>query len=494
MTAMETLTGAPTTGLSWQSINWTNIEKQVKRLQRRIAEATKLGRYGKAKALQWLLTHSLAAKLLAVRKVTQNKGGKTPGVEGVTWKTPKQKVQAAKMIKRRGYHSQPLKRIYIPKKNGKRRPLSIPTLMDRSVQALHLLALEPISETQADPNAYGFRPKRSCADAIEQCFNALSSKHSAQWILEGDIKACFDRISHSWLLNPIPMDRITLGKWLKAGYVEKAQLHATELGTPQGGIISPTLLVITLTGLEETVKKAVAKTDKVNIIGYADDFIVTGVSKEVLESRVKPAIEDFFAERGLELSKEKTHLTHIDDGFNFLGFNVRKYKGKLLIKPSKESQKIFLSKLSLIIKKSVGIKTEDMINQLNPKIRGWSNYFRHAVSKETFAYVDKGVFHRLWRWTKRRHPSKSAQWRKRKYFHHRGLRNWIFFCKTKNKDAKVSNLDLVYASDTKIKRHTKIRGAANPFDASYDDYFSRRQSKKSISSSVGQGKNEPPIF
>ena len=323
--------------INWSLVCWTKVEKQVRRLQVRIAKAVREGRHGKAKALQWILSHSFSAKLLAVRRVTQkNKGSKTAGVDRVVWTTPTQKMQAAEDVKRRGYQPLPLRRLYIPKKNGKLRPLSIPTMADRVQQALHLLTLEPISETLADKNAYGFRPKRSCADAIEQCFKALCQRNSAQWVLEGDIKSCFDKISHSWILENIPMDKTILEKWLKAGYIEKTVFNPTHEGTPQGGIISPTLLVLTLTGLEQAVKAATNSKDKVNIIVYADDFIITGASREILESKVKPAVISFLKQRGLTLSEEKTHLTHINDGFNFLGFNVRKYDGKLLIKPAKE--------------------------------------------------------------------------------------------------------------------------------------------------------------
>lgn len=468
----------------WNAIDWMKVEKQVRRLQMRIAKAVREGRHGKAKALQWILSHSLSAKLAAVKRVTQNKGSKTAGVDNVVWTTPKQKMQAAKAINRRGYQPLPLRRIYIPKKNGKQRPLSIPTIGDRAQQALHLLTLEPISETLADKNAYGFRPKRSCADAIDQCFKALSRNNSARWVLEGDIKSCFDKISHQWLLDNIPMDKLILEKWLKAGYIEKTTFHSTEEGTPQGGIISPTLLVLTLTDLEQAVKNAAGSTDKVNVIVYADDFIITGASREILENKVKPAVISFLAQRGLTLSEEKTHITHIDDGFDFLGFNVRKYGRKLLIKPSKENVKSFLEKLRNTIRNSGCATTAELIGQLNPKIRGWSNYYRHVVSKRTFSFVDNCIFRMLWNWTKRRHPNKSAQWRKQKYFRRRALQNWIFFAKTWDKESNTAILDLAKAEKVKIKRHLKIKGDANPYDPAFNDYFinrSRLQRYRSIS-------------
>ena len=223
---------------SWKALDWKALWQQVRRLQVRIAKATKDGDRRKASALQWLLTHSRAAKLLAVRRVTTSQGAKTPGVDNVIWRTDKQKLRAADNLKRHGYNPQPLRRIYIPKQNGKLRPLSIPTMHDRAMQALHALALAPVAETLADTNSYGFREGRSCADALQHVFIALARKCSPQWVLEGDIKACFDEIGHQWLLQHVLMDRQILRKWLKAGYREKGQLFPTRKGTPQGGVIS----------------------------------------------------------------------------------------------------------------------------------------------------------------------------------------------------------------------------------------------------------------
>jgi RNA-directed DNA polymerase len=235
-TAVKPLIGASSKAAEWDAINWRIIKRQVQRLQRRIAKATREGRWGKVKSLQWLLTHAFSAKLMAVRRVTSNSGRKTPGVDGIVWKTAAQKLKAARSLQRQGYSPKPLRRIYIPKKNGKLRPLGIPSMTDRSRQALHLLGLEPVAETLADPNSYAFRPKRSTADAIEQCFKALCQKQSASWIFEADINACFDRISHPWLQDHIPMDKTILRKWLAAGYMEEGVLYPTDAGTPQGGL------------------------------------------------------------------------------------------------------------------------------------------------------------------------------------------------------------------------------------------------------------------
>src|SRR3989441_6508898 len=232
----------------WNSLGWDKIRQKVRRLQMRIAKAIRETRHGKARASQWLLTHSHRAKFLAVKRVTENKGHRTPGVDKKVWRTDRQKFQAVNQLTRRSYHPQPLRRIYIKKKNGKLRPLSIPTLLDRAQQALHLLALKPVAETVADRNSYGFREGRSCADAIGQCFIALAKSYAPVWVLEGDIKSCFDRISHPWLLKNIPMDKRMLRQWLKAGYWENGQLFPTNQGTPQGGIVSPALANLTLDG------------------------------------------------------------------------------------------------------------------------------------------------------------------------------------------------------------------------------------------------------
>ena len=346
MTAVTTLTGALSTGPgAWHTIDWYAVHRTVRRLQARIVKAVQAGRWGKVRALQHLLTHSFSGKALAVQRVTTNDGRKTPGVDGRVWDTPEKKARAIRELRQRGYRARPLRRVYIPKNDGthRQRPLSIPTMHDRAMQALYLLALDPIAETMGDPNSYGFRTERSTADAIEQCFNVLARKHAPQWILEGDIRACFDGISHDWLLAHIPMETAMLRKWLKAGFMEKHVLSPTETGVPQGGIASPVIANLALDGLEKLLKAHYppntkrAQRAKVNLVRYADDFIITGSSPELLEHEVKPLVVQFLGERGLELSPTKTHLTSIEDGFDFLGQHLRKYAGKLLIKPARKN-------------------------------------------------------------------------------------------------------------------------------------------------------------
>src|SRR6185436_4499615 len=350
----------------WQAVDWPKVRQQVRRLQLRIAKAIRAEKHGKAKALSWLLTHSRSAKLLAVKRVTGNKGAKTPGVDNKLWRTDRQKYAAVQYLKRRGYRPQPLRRHYIPKKNGKLRPLSIPTLQDRAMQALHALALAPIAETIGDRNSYGFRQGRSCADAIGQCFCALAKSYAPVWVLEGDIKSCFDRISHDWLLAHIPMDARMLRYWLKAGYWEKGQLFPTRQGTPQGGLISPLLANMALDGMQKTITEAVSKrADKVNFVRYADDFIVTGATEQLLEQKVKPALTAFLTQRGLELSEQKTVITHIQNGFNFLGHTLRKFGDKLLSFPAKSNVKALRERIGLCIKSALSLPQRALLSQLN---------------------------------------------------------------------------------------------------------------------------------
>ncbi len=464
----------------WKSMPWKTIRRNVRRLQERIAKAVKKKKFRTAAALQWLLTHSYHAKLLAVKRVTSNKGKRTPGVDKVTWKTAQKKLAAVNQLKRQGYKPQPLRRIYIPKKNGKLRPLSIPTMKDRAQQALYKMALEPVAEATADPNSYGFRMHRRCADAIGQCFITLAKQRSPKWVLEADIKACFDEISHQWILDHILMDKKILVKWLKSGYMEDNKVYPTIHGTPQGGIISPTLANMVLDGLEETAGKCVpAKVrgnirSKINVIRYADDFIITANSKKLLKDKIKPAVEIFLKERGLSLSQEKTKITRIDSGFNFLGQTVRKYNGKLLIKPARKSIKSFLNNIKDTIQKHRGTAAQVLIGALNPIIRGWVNYHRHIVAKRTFSLIDTYIYKSLWKWMKRKHQSKSKHWLARKYWMG-GSKPWVFSAQVANKRGQIRTYELLHPGRVIIERHRKIKSSAIPFDPEYKQYFRDRR-------------------
>jgi len=472
----------------WENIEWNQANSYVKKLQMRIVKAWQEGKFNKVKSLQYLLTTSFYAKALAVKRVTENQGKKTAGVDGEIWATSEDKYQAISRLRRRGYTPLPLKRIYIPKKNGKKRPLSIPTMTDRAMQTLYKFALEPIGETTSDPNSYGFRAKRCTQDAIEQCFTSLNKGKSPKWVLEGDIKGCFDNINHDWILENIPMDKEILRKWLKCGYIETNKLFTTDSGSPQGSPISPTISNMVLDGLERTIKSKYHKRKingrayfpKVNFVRYADDFIVTGDSKELLENGIKPIIIDFLEERGLELSEEKTLITHINDGFDFLGCNIRMYNNKLLTKPSKKNYESIINKIRDVIKRNQSLKQELLIRTLNPIIRGWVNYHKYNVSAKTFEKLDYEIWECLWQWCKRRHPKKSRRWIAKKYFHNVGNRTWTFSVPTKSKMGNGEDyyIRLIYATNTDIKRFIKIKAEANPFDENWQLYFEERADKQ----------------
>jgi RNA-directed DNA polymerase len=307
-------------------------------------------------------------------------------------------------------------------------------------------------------------------------------------VLEGDIKGCFDHISHEFIMENIPLDKEILWKWLKSGYIETRKLFPTEEGTPQGGAISPTLCNMVLDGLEKAIKDKYHRRrvggkiyfPKVYFIRYADDFIVTSESKELLENGVLPIIRAFMAERGLELSEEKTVITHIPEGFDFLGLNVRKYKGKLLIKPSKKNIKAFLDEARETIKNNPSCRQEELIRWLNAKITGWVNFHKFNVSAKAFEHVDYQIWKALWQWAKRRHKKKGHKWIAARYWHRIGNRDWTFSVPTKSKmdNGETYYLKLAYATDTDIRRWTKIKSVANPFDEDWQQYFEERETDK----------------
>ena len=465
---------ASTTWQSWHDVDWVKIYQVVARLQTRIAKAAKAGEWRKVRTLQKLLTKSSSAKALAVRRVTENQGRKTPGIDKETWSTPDEKWKAVVNLGNRRYRPLPLRRIYIPKANGDKRPLGIPTMRDRAMQALHLLALDPVAETTADPHSYGFRRERSTADAIEQVRNALGRENSPKWVLEGDIKGCFDNICHEWLVANVCMDKGILRKWLKAGFIEKGALFPTLAGTPQGGIISPVLANLTLDGLQNELTKLFrtvreARAAKVNLVRYADDFIITGSSKEFLENEVKPLVVKFLATRGLILSEKKTKITHVTEGFDFLGWNARWFKGTLVTQPAEKNIKAFLEKIRTLLRERKSARQLDVIEKLSPVIRGWANYHRSQMASRTFAKCDYQLWQALWRWAYRRHPNKGKRWIKQRYFKRLNKRDWQFA----DQDKALPHLAMF------LKRpHSKIKAEANPYDPAFDEYFSKRLAQK----------------
>lgn len=465
----------------WENFDWKKAEKVVNRLQFRIAKATMDNNLNLAKKLQYMLVNNHYAKALAVKRVTTNKGHKTPGIDNILWDRPELKMKAIYSLNNGTYKPKALKRTYIDKDNGKKRPLGIPTMYDRAMQALYALALEPIAETTGDTLSFGFRKYRSAMDAREQIFSALAKKTSAKWILEGDIKGCFDNISHDWLLENIPMDKEILRKFLKAGFMDKFTFYKTEDGTPQGGIISPILANMALDGIEQLLKEKYWKTSKgsvisyknnrkkVNFIRYADDFVVTACD-EATAMEIKEMIKNFLSIRGLELSDEKTIITNIKDGFDFLGWNFRKFDDKkLLIRPSIKSIRKFTNKVRNFISKNKAIKQEDLIKKLNPMIRGWGNYHQGAVSKDIFSDVDNDIHEALWNWAIRRHGKQSLKKVKNKYWKTINGRKWVFI---------TENARLIKLSDIRIVRDTKLKLTMNPFTKEGEEYFKERKFHK----------------
>jgi RNA-directed DNA polymerase len=495
MTAAATPAGAaPDLATDWHAINWQAAFRNVRRLQARIVKAVQAGRWGKVQALTHLLTHSFSGRALAVLRVTENQGARTPGVDGEVWDRPEEKATACDALRAHGYQPQPLRRVYIPKSNGKRRPLGIPTIKDRAMQALYLLGLDPIAETTGDLHSYGFRTERSCADALQRCFQLLSHRHNARWVLEGDICSCFDRISHPWLLDHIPMDRGLLGKWLRAGFLEKGALYATTEGTPQGGIISPALANMTLDGLEQRLAERFAATrplrtrNKVHLVRYADDFVITGTSAEVLAGEVKTVVQEFLRDRGLELSEEKTQVTPIEDGFDFLGQEVRRQGGKLFLRPARKAVRNFLERIREEIRSSGHRTAGQLIQRLNPVIRGWTAYHRHACSSATFFHVDRAISRALWDWARRRHRQQSATWVGKRYFPIVRGGAQAFRGEVPGREGRRRVVYLFRPIQMPIRRHVPLRGEANPYDPAWEEYFEARLQRRVCMTLLGRAR------
>src|SRR6266851_593752 len=472
----------------WNAINWRKANRTVRNLRQRIFRATQEGNQKKVRSLQKLMLKSYSNRLVSVRRVAQiNAGKNTPGVDQLVIKTP---AARGRMVDTLAHYflwkAKPARRVYIPKANNKLRPLGIPVVVDRCLQAMVKNALEPAWEARFEGSSYGFRPGRSCHDAIEKIFVLARPNKTKKWVLDADIKGAFDNISHDYLLKVIGLvpGRELIKQWLKAGYVEQEKFHATERGTPQGGVASPLLANIALHGMEEAI--GVTYDHRGQLIGrraivrYADDFVCFCETREDAE-QVQQILIEWLKERGLTLSEEKTRIVHLTEGFDFLGFNIRHYPApqtsrtgwKLLIKPSKESIQDVQKKLKELWRKVQGTNAQTVVGQLNPVIRGWANYFRTAVAKEIFSGLDRWMFYKADRHARRKHPKKSKDWRHQRYwgrFHVDRADPWVF-------GDKQTGAYLLKFSWFPIERHTLVKGRSSPDDPRLKDYWMKRQAR-----------------
>jgi RNA-directed DNA polymerase len=476
--------------LSWESVSWLSAEGNVRRLRQRIFTASQAGDLKRVRSLQKLMLRSRSNALVSVRRVTEvNAGRKTAGVDGEVALTPEAKADLAEWVQHRAepWIARPVKRVYIPKRGstGKQRPLGIPVIADRALQAVAANALEPEWEARFEPRSYGFRPGRGCHDAIEAIFQAGKGGNGAAprrpWILDADLAAAFDRIGHDHLLGQLGTfpARELIARWQRAGVVEDGRFTPTGEGVPQGGVISPCLLNVALHGMEGAagVRYRCTSNDATFaapgspvLIRYADDLAVFCHTRQEAE-QVKARLAEWLAPRGLAFNEDKTRIVTLGQGFDFLGVNVRRYHGKLLIKPSKAAIRRIRERLRTELRSLRGANAQAVIARLNPIVRGWAAYYRTVVSSETFTALDHYLWKLTYKWAKHSHPNKPTRWIIRRYFgkFNKSRRDrWVF-------GDRDSGAYLLRFAWTKIVRHQMVKGTSSPDDPALADYWAARR-------------------
>lgn len=485
-----TVNGSQDLGEDWDQIDWGRVEAEVRRLRQRIFTASRAGEHRKVRSLQRLMLRSRANALVATRRVTQiNQGRRTAGVDGLTALHGPERAELAGWVQQSGNRppALPVRRIYIPKANGKRRPLGIPVIADRASQAVVLNALEPEWEARFEPRSYGFRPGRGCHDAIEAIFTVCKGKDPMRaWVLDADLTAAFDRIDHDRLLEHLHgfPARDAVAEWLSAGVIENREFAPTAEGTPQGGVISPLLMNIALHGMEAAAgvryrpfrsTRGWSEAGTPVLIRYADDLVALCHSRQQAEE-VKERLAAWLAPRGLRFNEDKTQIVHLSEGFDFLGFNVRHYRnpGKLLIMPSKAAVKRFRARLRAEVRSLHGAPAAAVISRLNPILRGWAAYYRTAVSKEVFADIDSTLWWTMFKWGRRQHNTKTGQWIVDRYFgrfNPKRQDRWIF-------GDRETGAYLRKLSWTPIRRHQMVKADASPDDPTLTEYWQRRRRRR----------------
>jgi RNA-directed DNA polymerase len=485
MAIIDTTANGPERSTEWQYVDWHTANRMVRNLRQRIFAATRAGEWKKVHSLQKLLMRSYSNRLVSVRRVTQvNPGRHTPGVDKVVIKTPEARGRLVDLL----HHSQPwrarpVRRVYLPKANGKLRPLGIPVVIDRCIQAMVKNALEPSWEARVEGSSYGFRPGRGCHDAIGKIYGLARPNKRKKWVVDADIQGAFDHISHDFLLTtlgPVP-GRELIRQWLKAGYMEEGRSYDTPEGTPQGGIVSPLLANIALHGMEDALGVVIDRRGQIRgdraVVRYADDFAVFCEGQDDAD-RVLDILKGWLAQRGLALSPEKTRIVHLNQGFDFLGFTIRQYPDrrtatgyKLLITPSAESVRTLRERMRNEWRKMRGTNVQAVLTRLNPIIRGWANYFRSGVASRTFHKLDRFMDDRAYHYVKYTHPHKSWQWLLNRYWGKLNLKrsdHWVFG------DKNTGGYLLKFAWFP-IERHQLVKGSASPDDARLRAYWAYRR-------------------